>query len=130
MSAWCADKMTAERAGPRRRDINRTRGPPSSAKGRSSNAARSTVNEAARLETLTKKFATPIVASEEFTTYCGGEWEALGSQSLRGVNAAMAVFRPAPMEREAAAPPTAARSRLLEFSDAEAIVLMYRDNPS
>src|SRR3546814_2710427 len=31
----------------------------------------STVNEAARLETLTKKFATPIVASEEFATYCG-----------------------------------------------------------
>ena len=39
----------------------------------------STVNEVARLEALTKKFETPIVASEEFTSYCGGEWEALGS---------------------------------------------------
>src|SRR5882724_2322346 len=68
----------------------------------------STVNEASRLETLTKKFATPIVASEEFTTYCGGEWEALGSESLRGVNAAMTVFRPVLPEREAAAPPIAA----------------------
>ena len=90
----------------------------------------STVNEAARLETLTKKFATPIVASEEFTTYCGGEWQALGSESLRGINAAMAVFRPAPTESEVPAPQIAARSRLREFSDAEAIVLMYRDNPS
>jgi adenylate cyclase len=90
----------------------------------------STVNEAARLETLTKKFATPIVASEEFTTYCGGEWQALGSESLRGINAAMAVFRPAQTEREAPAPQISARSRLREFSDAEAIVLMYRDNSS
>jgi adenylate cyclase len=90
----------------------------------------STVNEAARLETLTKKFATPIVASEEFTTYCGGEWQALGSESLRGINAAMAVFRPAQTESEVPAPQIAARSRLREFSDAEAIVLMYRDNPS
>jgi adenylate cyclase len=90
----------------------------------------STVNEASRLETLTKKFATPIVASEEFTTYCGGEWEALGSESLRGVNAAMMVFRPVLPEREASAPPIAARSRLLEFTDAEAFVVMYRDDPS
>ncbi len=42
----------------------------------------STVNEVARLEGLTKKFATPIVASEEFTSYCGGEWEALGVGTL------------------------------------------------
>ena len=41
-----------------------------------------------------------------------------------------AVFRPAQTEREAPAPQIAARSRLREFSDAEAIVLMYRDNPS
>jgi hypothetical protein len=42
----------------------------------------------------------------------------------------MAVFRPAQTEREAPALQIAARSRLREFSDAEAIVLMYRDNPS
>jgi class 3 adenylate cyclase len=41
----------------------------------------STINEAARLETLTKTFATPIVGSEEFTAYCR-EREALGSESL------------------------------------------------
>jgi len=88
------------------------------------------VNEAARLETLTKRFATPIVASEEFTTYCGGEWEALGSQSLRGIDAPMAVFRPVQTEREAPVPQIGARSRERDYSDAEAVVLMYRDNPS
>ncbi|HEY1433091.1 MAG TPA: adenylate/guanylate cyclase domain-containing protein [Stellaceae bacterium] len=90
----------------------------------------SIVNEAARLAALTKKFATPIVASEEFTTYCGGEWEALGSESLRGINAPMAVFRPAQPEPEALVPQTTTRSRARDFSDAEAVVLVYRDSPS
>lgn len=90
----------------------------------------SAVNEAARLETLTKKFTTPIVASEEFTAYCGGEWEALGSESLRGVNAPMAVFRPTQTERVAPVPHAAARSRARDMTDAEAIVLLSRDNPS
>jgi adenylate cyclase len=90
----------------------------------------STVNEATQLEMLTKKFATPIVASEEFTTYCGGEWEALGSESLRGVNAPMAVFRPTQTKRAAPAPQAAARSRARDFSDAEAVVLLSRDIPS
>jgi adenylate cyclase len=90
----------------------------------------SIINEAARLETLTKKFATPIVASEEFTTYCGGEWETLGRESLRGINAPMAVFRPVRTEREAPVPQITARNRVRDLSDAEAVVLMYRDSPS
>ena len=90
----------------------------------------SAVNEASRLETLTKKFATPIVASEDFTTYCGGEWEALGSESLRGINNPMAVFRPAQTARDATLPEIVARSRERDFSDAEAVVLMYRDSAS
>jgi adenylate cyclase len=90
----------------------------------------SAVNEAARLETLTKKFRTPILASEEFTTYCGGEWEALGRESLRGVNAPMAVFRPTQTERAPTTAQAAARGRARDFSDAEAVVLLSRDNPS
>src|SRR5262245_7945341 len=90
----------------------------------------STVNEVARLEALTKKFQTPIVASEEFSTYCGGEWEALGRESLRGVNAPMTVFRPTQTERIPTAVPSNARSRARDFSDAEAVVMLSRDNPS
>jgi adenylate cyclase len=89
----------------------------------------STVNEVARLEGLTKKFGTPIVASEEFTTYCGGEWEALGSESLRGVNAPMAVFRPALAGGDPAAARVIQRSRVRDFSDAEAVIMLHRDSP-
>ncbi len=89
----------------------------------------STVNEAARLESLTKKFTTPIIASEEFATYCGGDWQALGAQSLRGVNTPMAVFRPRQMERDAPPLLAPARRRGGALSDAEAVVLLFRDNP-
>jgi adenylate cyclase len=86
----------------------------------------SVVNEAARLESLTKKFATPIVASREFTSYCDGQWEPLGSEFLRGVEAPIAVFRPA-VTRPAPLPQITARSRERDLSDAEAVVLMHRD---
>jgi adenylate cyclase len=90
----------------------------------------SAVNVAAQLETLTKKFATPIVASEEFTTYCGGEWEAVGSESMRGVNTPLTVLRPTQTERAAPFPQVVAHSRVRDFSDAEAVVLLSRDTPS
>jgi adenylate cyclase len=90
----------------------------------------STVNEVARLEALTKKFQTPIVASEEFTTYCGGEWEALGREALRGVNAPMAVFRPVLPGGELAQARVIQRSRVRDFSDAEAVILLHRDSPA
>jgi adenylate cyclase len=86
------------------------------------------VNEAARLETLTKQFATPVVASEAFAQYCGGAWEQLGRESLRGVHAPMAVFRPS--GAVPAAPPSAARGRARDLSDAEAVVLLSRDEPT
>jgi len=90
----------------------------------------STVNEAARLEALTKKFGSPIVASEEFTGYCGGAWEGLGSELLRGVNAPMAVFRPAGLGAELPATRLIQRSRVRDFSDAEAVILLHRDSPA
>jgi class 3 adenylate cyclase len=90
----------------------------------------STVNEVVRLETLTKKFGSPIVASEEFKTYCGGEWDSLGRESLRGVNNAMAVFRPLPLDAEVPEVPIVKRSRVRDFSDAEAVILLHRDTPT
>src|SRR5262245_11135715 len=89
----------------------------------------STVNGVARLEALTKEFATPIVASEEFIGYCGGEWVALGSESLRGVNSPMAVLRPAALG-ETAPTRLIQRSRARDFSDAEAVILLHRDSPA
>lgn len=90
----------------------------------------SAVNEAARLEGLTKKFATPIVASEDFVAYCGGDWQPLGKESLRGVNAAIGVFKPAAMDRREPAARTIKRSPARDLSDAEAVVLLHRDSPT
>src|SRR5262245_66489378 len=90
----------------------------------------STVNEVARLEALTKKFQTPIVASEEFTSYCGGEWEALGREALRGVNAPMAVYRPVLPGREPAQARVIPPSRVRAFRGAGAGTLPRRDSPA
>jgi len=45
----------------------------------------SAVNEASRLETLTKAYNAPIIASEEFRGRCEGAWEKIGNETLKGV---------------------------------------------
>jgi adenylate cyclase len=90
----------------------------------------SAVNEAARLEGLTKKFATPIVASEEFVNYCHGDWQPLGQVPLRGVDTPVAVFKPTLAERAPPAAPLVKRRLARDLSDAEAVVLLHRDTPS
>ncbi|HUN51519.1 MAG TPA: hypothetical protein VMU42_10395, partial [Candidatus Sulfotelmatobacter sp.] len=69
------------------------------------------------------------IASEEFTAYSGGEWEPLGREALRGISAPVAVFRPSRAALEQSIPEIVARSRERGLSDAEAVVLMYRDAP-
>jgi adenylate cyclase len=83
------------------------------------------VNEAVRLEGLTKSFGTPIVASADFVDYAGGAWEALGEAELRGVDRRLTVHRPG--EGAPAEYPIERRDRRLGLSDAEAIVLLHRD---
>ena len=56
----------------------------------------SAVNEVQRLEGLTKKIGKPVVASEEFKDYCGGDWEAQGEELLRGLSEKHSVFVPGP----------------------------------
>jgi adenylate cyclase len=90
----------------------------------------SAVNEASRLETLTKKFATPIVASKEFREYCSGAWEELGRESLRGINTPIDVFRPAAVDGEHARNRIIKRSLVRDLSDAEEVVLLHRDSPA
>ncbi|MGH6932906.1 MAG: adenylate/guanylate cyclase domain-containing protein, partial [Dongiaceae bacterium] len=90
----------------------------------------STVNEVARLESLTKKYATPIVASESFQSYCGGAWERLGTEALRGVDKPIGVFRPMPQARAVAETRIAHRGATRDLSQAEGVVLLHRDNPA
>jgi adenylate cyclase len=87
----------------------------------------SAVNEVQRLESLTKKYATQIVASEAFAGYCGNEWTRLGTEKLRGVEQELTVFAPAQLTAEQAATelPKAADFTL---TDAEQLVLLHRDS--
>ena len=79
----------------------------------------SAVNEAALLETLTKKFATPIVASEVFTTY--------SVNGRRSAASPCAVSKPpwpfsdrSKRSTKQRLPQVASRNRERDFSDAEA----------
>ncbi len=88
----------------------------------------STVNEVSRLESLTKKYGTPVVASETFQASCGGAWERLGTDVLRGVDNPIGVFRPATGERRASDARVAPRGNRRDMSQAESVVLLHRDN--
>ncbi len=52
----------------------------------------SAVNEAARLEALTKELDSHILASDEFRSRCNGHWKSYGEQKLRGVGHSIEVF--------------------------------------
>lgn len=86
----------------------------------------SAVNEVQRLESLTKKFDQPIVASEIFRNYCGGDWLQLGTEKLRGVPDPVSVFSP-----DAANQPHAEAADMTfdtheKRSEAEELMLLYR----
>ncbi len=83
------------------------------------------VNGVQRLETMTKKYSTAIVASGAFAGYCGGDWSKLGHEKLRGVNQAMVVMTPSPTDEVASEmKPLPADAAL---SDAEQVILLHRD---
>jgi len=84
------------------------------------------VNEATRLEALTKVYKTPIVASEEFRSRCDGTWDELGEEMLRGVSHAVNVFTPCKVERESIKAAIARRITEIGHSDAENVLLLHR----
>ena len=85
------------------------------------------VNEVQRLESLTKKHPTAIVASEGFTEYCGGEWTKLGREKLQGIEEEMTVYAPAPLKEEEALAAELPRPLDHTLTDAEQLVLLHRD---
>lgn len=81
-----------------------------------------------RLQGLTKKYAQPIIASQAFATYCGGDWQTLGEEKLRGVRQKVTVLLPGEdnMKLDSA---EAVQSRSLETrSEAEQVMLLYRNS--
>ena len=56
----------------------------------------SATNEVQRLESLTKKYGQPVVASEIFKDYCGGDWVLQGKEKLRGISEEVSIYLPGP----------------------------------
>ncbi len=85
----------------------------------------SAVNEVQRLESLTKDYKQPIVASEQFVEYGGGEWVLGGRQKLRGLGEEVSVFLPkrTVLENE---PVILADWSAERRSEAEEVMMLYR----
>jgi adenylate cyclase len=87
----------------------------------------SAVNEVQRLQSLTKKYAREVIASQAFTGYSGGEWTTLGEEKLRGVRQKLTILHPsgsAIAARPQGSFQEAARDGL---SEAEQVILLHRD---
>ncbi len=84
------------------------------------------VNEVERLQGLTKKFNKPIVASQAFSTYCGGDWVTLGQERLRGMRQKVTILLPGEDMLKTDCPECIEGDRLDVQSEAERIILAYR----
>lgn len=84
------------------------------------------VNEVQRLEGLSKKYKTPIIASDEFALYSGGDWNMLGIETLRGTDYDMKVH--SPLAAQATVSDYVPASKGRELTDAERLILLHRDN--
>ncbi|QRM57940.1 adenylate/guanylate cyclase domain-containing protein [Sinorhizobium sp. BG8] len=86
----------------------------------------SAVNEVQRLQSLTKKYSSEVIASQAFAGYCGGDWMTLGDEKLRGVGQRVTILRPKPTKELVgieAAFDGAAEDGL---SEAERVILLHR----
>jgi adenylate cyclase len=86
----------------------------------------SAVNEASRLESLTKAYKAPIIASEEFRGRCEGVWDKIGSETLRGVKHKMTIFTPCRSTEACDIIQIPRKVRQTRRSDAESVVLLHR----
>lgn len=89
-----------------------------------------TVNEASRLESLTKKYHTPLIASQDFRYYTDDDvWTELGQETLRGINEPITVYSPADYQTCSKAVKIEPRRKQQGYSAAENVVLLHRDSP-
>ena len=86
----------------------------------------SAVNEASRLETLTKEFDSHIIASDDFASRCTGNWRSFGQQKLRGIDQSVEIFGPALGECEKTICTKAKPVVQIPLSDAENVVLLQQ----
>nr|WP_316655418.1 adenylate/guanylate cyclase domain-containing protein [uncultured Gellertiella sp.] len=84
------------------------------------------VNEVHRLQGLTKKYQKPLLASGAFVTYCGGRWETLGEEQLRGVRQKVKVLEPTADHLELDNHEVMESRALDARSEAEQVMLLYQ----
>ena len=86
----------------------------------------SAVNEASRLESLTKEFDSHIIASDDFRSRCIGNWVNFGEQQLRGVGHSIEIFAPSvdDLKRAICTGPKLVSEKNL--SDGEKVVLLQQ----
>lgn len=85
------------------------------------------VSEVQRLESLTKKYSVPVVASEDFIAYCDGAWEFQGRETLKGIRDQVGVYLPTTDLLEANRSAVLAAEPVEEVSDAEEVMKLFRD---
>ncbi|MDB5526806.1 MAG: adenylate/guanylate cyclase protein [Rhizobium sp.] len=86
------------------------------------------VNEVSRLEGLTKSHPHPIIASQAFATYCGGDWVTLGEKKLRGVEDKVTILTPGAENMKMTSVEAMEKSRMDVRSEAEQVMLLYRNS--
>ncbi|OLP62376.1 adenylate cyclase [Xaviernesmea oryzae] len=86
----------------------------------------SAVNEVQRLQMLTKKYDEPVIASQAFANYCGGDWIELAEEKLRGVRQKLVVCRPGESQLKVDKAEEMMNRALDTRSEAEEVMLLYR----
>lgn len=86
------------------------------------------VNEVSRLQGLTRTYSHPVIASQAFATYCGGDWVTLGDKKLRGVEEKVTLLVPGDANMTMTSVEAAENDRLDVRSEAEHVMLLYRNS--
>ncbi len=87
----------------------------------------SAVNEAQRLQALTKKHPHRIIAGSDFAGYCGGNWLTIGSEQLAGATRTLTIMRPDFSDISGLAEDGNLEEGYDRMSDAEQMMILYRD---
>ena len=85
------------------------------------------VNEVERLQSLTKKYGTEVVASQAFSGYTGSEWGTLGEEKLRGVRQRFTVVSPKASTIANGTTEIFHDAAIDALSEAEQVILLHRD---
>ncbi|MFD1745266.1 adenylate/guanylate cyclase domain-containing protein [Rhizobium helianthi] len=87
----------------------------------------SAVNEVVRLQALTKKYESDVIASEAFAEYSEGGWIDLGKHKLRGVRQKVTIMKPEPTTHDLRLDDVVSDLRHQALSEAERLILLHRD---